>query len=157
WTRRDKVQIADVKDWKVTDLPGWGDRRFWRPYHLEFSGDGNLLAIAIHSSDSKGGIIGNVALNWNQILLVEPKTWKVSGKITADGIPCTLPHFSTDGKLLAWGTTKAAAEVWDIARSRRLASLQGHDGPIRALTFTRDSKRLVTGSTDGTLLVWNVP
>lgn len=39
---------------------------------------------------------------------------------------------------------------------RILSTLAGHDGPIRSLAFSADGSRIVSGSEDKTLRVWNV-
>ncbi|MFO0807290.1 MAG: WD40 repeat domain-containing protein [Gemmataceae bacterium] len=75
-------------------------------------------------------------------------------------------HFLTCTQNLAIsadGRTVAAADqvgttvvVWDTATGRRIADFAGHSEQLIAMEFTPDGRRLVSGSYDGTLLVWDV-
>lgn len=47
--------------------------------------------------------------------------------------------------------------VWDVATGRELKQFPGLRGQATGLEFTADGKRLVAASSDGTLLVWDVP
>ena len=51
------------------------------------------------------------------------------------------------------GATKAS--VWDLKSGRRLLSLKGVTSPIDDIAYSPDGDQLVTGSTDGTAIVWN--
>ena len=75
----------------------------------------------------------------------------------------TRPVFSPDGKLMAVGfgseeLKPARPEVrlfdWPSGSLRR--TLPGHLGPVRALAFSADSKFLASGSSDTTVLLWDV-
>lgn len=46
--------------------------------------------------------------------------------------------------------------VFDLATMKRVATLRGHLGSVRALAFTRDERHLVSASGDGTIRVWNL-
>jgi WD40 repeat protein len=38
-----------------------------------------------------------------------------------------------------------------------LRAFEGHDDKVASLSLSRDGRRLLTGSRDGTALVWTVP
>jgi serine/threonine protein kinase/WD40 repeat protein len=64
---------------------------------------------------------------------------------------------SPDGSLLVGGVGDLI-DLWDTATGKRLMSLRGHDGAVRALAFTADGKTLVSGSSqDSSVRFWNVP
>jgi WD40 repeat protein len=44
----------------------------------------------------------------------------------------------------------------EVATGRELAHLKGHRGPITAMSFAPDGSYLITGSQEGTILVWSV-
>jgi WD40 repeat protein len=49
-----------------------------------------------------------------------------------------------------------SVRVFDIANGLQLAWLAGHPGEVRALTWTPDGKRLLSGDSDGNIFVWEV-
>jgi WD40 repeat protein len=60
-----------------------------------------------------------------------------------------------DGSTLAFGPPGNVIQVFDIAKSESRPALSGHDGPIRALRYSRSGVYLVSSSADGTVRVWN--
>ena len=46
--------------------------------------------------------------------------------------------------------------LWDAATGHERGSLSGHRGPVRALDFSADGKRLASGSADKTVKIWDV-
>jgi RNA polymerase sigma factor (sigma-70 family) len=66
------------------------------------------------------------------------------------------PVLSPDGRLLAaGGAADGAVRLWDLATGKELAPLRGHAAPVRALAFTPDGDRLLSASSDRTVLVWD--
>jgi WD40 repeat protein len=64
--------------------------------------------------------------------------------------------FHPDGKRLAVAEREGVA-LFDLATSKLVHRWKGQRGIIRQLTFTPDGKRLITGGSDATVLVWDVP
>jgi WD40 repeat protein len=70
--------------------------------------------------------------------------------------------FSPDGRLVAvtsydFTARKAAVRVVEVAAGvLRHEFAEGHGGPVTALAFSPDRKRLATGSTDTTVLLWDL-
>jgi len=46
--------------------------------------------------------------------------------------------------------------LWDVASGKKLAILNGHTDLVRSLAFSPDGKLLASGSSDGTVKLWNV-
>lgn len=77
---------------------------------------------------------------------------------------------SPDGRLLAvrersWANDESASRVLVLAvpeppspgqSLKVLAALTGHRGPVTALAFSADGRRLATGGADGTVLDWEI-
>jgi WD40 repeat protein len=71
---------------------------------------------------------------------------------------------SPDGRWLAVGgyfdefskSIGGAVRLYDFASGRLETPLQGHDNVVLALAFSSDSKRLVSGSSDKTAIVWDL-
>jgi hypothetical protein len=64
---------------------------------------------------------------------------------------------SPDGRLLA--TIAPAGEIllWDLKRGKELHRFKGFDSSVTLLAFSPDSRRLVSGLYNSSLLVWDVP
>jgi len=67
--------------------------------------------------------------------------------------------YSHDSRLLATSSDSAnpVIKLWDADNGEPLAALEGHTGQVNALAFSSDGRRLVSGSTDGTVRIWDVP
>ena len=78
--------------------------------------------------------------------------------------------FSPDSKRIVTASADETARVWDAGNGRLLATLAepydaaenaveailgGHNGNIASALFSRDGKRIVTASADGTVRVWD--
>jgi WD40 repeat protein len=63
--------------------------------------------------------------------------------------------WSPDGRLVAV-STEDTATVWDVASHTLRDTLRGHGGLVLGLAWSPDSKRLVTGGSDGTAKVWEI-
>lgn len=69
------------------------------------------------------------------------------------------------GSLVMTGESDVLPEVWKIPQiepveaadsPRKLLTLEGHQGPVRGLTYSRDGSLIASGSFDGTAKVWDV-
>jgi len=80
--------------------------------------------------------------------------------------PGNATAFSPDGKLLAVGVNEQTyvgspitirIDMYDTTTWEKVAALEGHKQQITALAFSADGKFLVSGSTDTSARVWDVP
>ena len=63
---------------------------------------------------------------------------------------------SPDGKQLVVMTARADFELWDLATQRQLHPVpEAHVAMVRAVTFSADGRTAITGSSDGTVRLWN--
>ena len=66
---------------------------------------------------------------------------------------------SPDKQIIAtgfWGAEQHAIRIWE-AKTGRLLLRVNQPGGVGAMQFTPDSRRLITGMSDGTALVWEIP
>ena len=61
--------------------------------------------------------------------------------------------FSPDGKHIAGGYD--AIYIWDLETGVEICRLIGHTGDVRAVTFSRDGRLVISGSNDGTIRIWD--
>ncbi len=96
-----------------------------------------------------------------EIDLAEGKIGRTVAAKAPAGSPIP-PLLSDDGKLLAIAdgslgiTEPSTIEVLDYGSGRSLHKFTGHGGPVTALAFSKDGKKLASGSGDTTILVWDV-
>jgi len=66
--------------------------------------------------------------------------------------------WSPDGRLFvdAGATDENRIRLWDVATGKLLREFPGHGDPICALAFSPDSRLLASGSTDTTVLIWDL-
>lgn len=62
--------------------------------------------------------------------------------------------FSTDGQLVASGSSDKTVKLWDTFTGN-LQKILDHPGWVRAVAFSPDNKLLASGSSDGTIRLWD--
>ena len=124
----------------------------------------NAVYSVVFSPDSKTLITG--CMN-NQILVWDAQTGKLL-KSLETVIPEMLPMSNTDFNLVFLspdGKTVVNAlmyqppgtmQIWDIQKGELLHTLKGHEGWIRAVAFSPDSKIMASGGVNGVLLLWDI-
>ncbi|MCC7375190.1 MAG: protein kinase [Verrucomicrobiales bacterium] len=152
------------------------------PKRMEFSPDGETLAVAAHHSmtlwDTRSWrprAVFRTQANEVFAMAFSPdgsslmgagygeavRSWDViSGKAVIQAIPLEQPfsclRFSPDSKQLATGSHSGVVRLWDARTGTALSKPFEHDGPVTDIAFTPDGRLLVTGSQDGTAQVWEI-
>jgi len=115
---------------------------------VAFSPDGKQLAVA------GGSPILGVEL-WN--LETRSQVWSGSGSRTAGQVGAIA--FSPEGQSLVSSGGAAANSVlwWDVGSGTSLPFPAEHKGWVTVCEFSGDGRTLVTGSTDGGVVFWDLP
>ena len=119
---------------------------------LVFSPDGTKLAsVGAEGSIIFGGVSGQA--NWRPdslIRLTDVSTGQELAALTDIGVPSNLT-FSPDGKTVAF-SSHGKISLWNIETGTLFdTSLP----PVSALAFSPDGKKLVTGTREGDVQMWN--
>jgi WD40 repeat protein len=65
--------------------------------------------------------------------------------------------FAPDGRTLAWASPHTpAVHLVEVATGQERRQFSGHQGRVRCLTFSTDSKLLISGSEDTTSVIWDL-
>ncbi len=62
--------------------------------------------------------------------------------------------FSPYGRRIASGENRGM-KLWDVRTGKELLDLKGHLGVVLTIAFSKDGKRILSGSTDRTAIVWD--
>jgi RNA polymerase sigma factor (sigma-70 family) len=112
----------------------------------------NISAMAL-SPDGKRLAIGS----WGKVRLLDAKTGAAHSTwgVTNDSV--TQIAFTPDGKTAGLRYQGKSIELWDVARGKKLHTLEGHTGNVFTFTFAPDGKTLASGSwQDPNVRIWDV-
>ena len=172
-----------VKLWEVAtrELIGTLEGHTDRVAAVSFSRDGTLLASAggyrdktvklwdvptrelIGTLEGHGRSVNSVAFApdgtilasgaSDDIILWDVETRKPIGTLEDAGAHAV--SFSRDGIMLATGSWRGVG-LWDVATRRLITAMEGHARSVNHVALSRDQLVLVSGSDDGTILMWDI-
>jgi serine/threonine protein kinase/WD40 repeat protein len=129
----------------VFDLETGQEVKRWRlpaqACTLAFHPNGTRLAVGYVQSS-----VASVYDAVNGRLLTDLPVGVIYGQIVA---------WHPDGRRLAVAGHDPRIQIWDVAASRKLATLEGHVQAVTALTFHPDGELLASHGWDGLLLLWD--
>jgi RNA polymerase sigma factor (sigma-70 family) len=112
------------------------------------SPDGTIVALVLSGTEPVE----------DRIVLCETTTGKIIRRWHDTARPARWREqlaFSRDGRLLA-SSDGDAIHVWEVATGKEVRRFQGHRGYVRSLDFNTNGRRLASGGTDSTVLIWNL-
>lgn len=64
---------------------------------------------------------------------------------------------SSDGRILAYGTSTGDLIIWDLDLDREVCRLIGHTALIGCITISEDREFIATYCTDLSIKIWGIP
>lgn len=128
---------------------------------VKFSNDGEYLATGCNKTTqvykvSTGELIAKLLDdNANQVVNNSEDT-NANGNTSSADLYIRSVCFSPDGKFLATGAEDRLIRIWDIAESKIVLVLQGHDQDVYSLDYFPSGDKLVSGSGDRTVRIWDL-
>ncbi|XP_067898049.1 autophagy-related protein 16-like isoform X2 [Heterodontus francisci] len=128
-----------------------------------------LPTIALHVFDAHDGEVNAVQFSPGSRVVVtggtdrKVKLWEVSsgrcelkGSLTGSNAGITSLEFDSMGAYLLAASNDFASRIWTVDDSRLRHTLTGHSGKVLSAKFLLDNARVVTGSHDRTLKLWDL-
>jgi WD40 repeat protein len=143
-----ELRSCVIRDAPTQTPPGnRGRRSFNELYSAAVSADGTLAVV--------GGFGTHGATMW------DPTKGTQLGRLSMTDEFGSVQNvaISPDKQIIAtgfWGAEQHAIRIWE-AKTGRLLLRVNQPGDVGAMQFTPDSRCLITGMSDGTALVWEVP
>ena len=147
-----------ISEW---DLEKRKETRVWKAHddlvvNLQFNRDYSLLASFGYDT---------VVKLWDTSDWREVRRMSMARSDASSNVPSSLA-FSHDGKSIAASSigldqkrtsyTYVQSVVWKVETGDKVWTMEGHKFDVNGLTFTRDSKLLLTGSVDRTIKFWDM-
>ncbi len=100
------------------------------------SSDGKLMAIISDEDDSM-------------------HLWTEQGTAPIEGMPCTTPAFSPNGKEFASAAIEGVVGVWSAKTCECIRTMEGHEDEVYAVAYSPNGKLIASASADKTLRLWD--
>lgn len=88
-----------------------------------------------------------------QILEVKTRKFLLNSMEHIDEVMCVA--WSSDGRLLASGSSDFTIKIWDTTSGQLLHTLIGHSHMVHSMVWSPDGQFLASGSSDATIRLWN--
>jgi RNA polymerase sigma factor (sigma-70 family) len=145
---------APMLEWQLLDMKPSATPRRMEGRGIDafgkavFSTDGRLLLT----------VSPNMSLRLWDVFAARSVRWlykPVGGNFPGQRSQNAAPAFSPDGRVVAVPGRGGEVALLEVATGKERRTLNGGQGPVSFVAFTPEGDRLVTGSEDGTALVWN--
>ncbi len=164
WARIGQILTALLALLAVTELVGWTkllNRRgagspevVVSPQHVRtLNANVGPIWAAAFSPDGKSLLTG---IEDGAVKIWDVEAGRVKATLNAHGAPVWTVVYNEKGDRFASASDDGAAKVWDSATNKELHMLKHDaDSGVKALAFSPDGTRIVTGTRNGKLIIWD--
>ncbi|KZV73967.1 WD40 repeat-like protein [Peniophora sp. CONT] len=146
-----------IRIWKV---PG-GDLLFRLPRkHTQsvvslsyLRGDKILVSASSDGAVLVWDLTNGVPTSSSQVRSLIDAEQPLAGRVGGDRISVAV---SPDARLVAVASFSSIVRIWDVDSGTLVMRLVGHFGAVTGVTFTPDGQGIVTGSSDRTIMYWDI-
>ncbi|TVS20393.1 MAG: serine/threonine protein kinase, partial [Planctomycetaceae bacterium] len=140
-----------LRDWE------WGRLMYLCQQHVREVDNQQPIETVAFSPDERLFVTGG----WDGVIRIwETETGELQSMISTEGQYVFAAAFSPDGRYLAIGNNHSPdyLQVFNIQTGQPAdtPSLRGHGDAVLSVVFSRDGKRLLTGSYDNTARLWDL-
>jgi WD40 repeat protein len=119
---------------------------------------GGLNCVAIYKDQMQFVSVGQErSLTWWDLREVQPLRVMPEAHGKEHCSTCVaLTQFDAKAQLIATGGTDGIVQIWSFDSGQVIQRNQGHSAPVAAVRFSPDGRQLISVSSDGNILIWNV-
>jgi WD40 repeat protein len=100
--------------------------------------------------------VGEVAVSPQDVILLDPDTGSIHGRLPGRGFGINALAFSPDGRILATAGTDRCIKLWDLKEGNEEATLRDGVGWVKSLAFSVDGAWLAFVGSDHSVRIWNL-
>eukprot|EP00232_Nephroselmis_pyriformis_P007623 CAMPEP_0182882100 /NCGR_PEP_ID=MMETSP0034_2-20130328/17575_1 /TAXON_ID=156128 /ORGANISM="Nephroselmis pyriformis, Strain CCMP717" /LENGTH=333 /DNA_ID=CAMNT_0025015165 /DNA_START=280 /DNA_END=1277 /DNA_ORIENTATION=+ len=97
------------------------------------------------------------ATSSTRVLVYDPVTQRQKKQFSRFKDIAYCGTFRADGKVMVAGGATGVVQVFDAGTKSILRQLKGHQRPVHAVSYTNNTQKVLSGSDDTTVRLWDVP
>ena len=116
----------------------------------------NPLHVVAFSPDGRSIAVGQLAASPEDLILLDPDTGRIHGRLPGRGLGINALVFSPDGRTLATAGADRCIKLWDLKEGKEHATLRDGVGWVKSLAFSADGAWLAFAGSDHAVRIWHL-